>query len=151
MDFRKLLVAIDGSESAASALIAAGGLAAKLGAEVVVVTVVESPGAATVPEELQDLARAEHVQLTGYDVSMQAARQVAEKAAMKLCALGADRVTVRVETGDPATQLAEAARRERADMIVIGRRGLGRIGGLLLGSVSHKVLQIAPVPCLVAA
>jgi nucleotide-binding universal stress UspA family protein len=151
MDFRKLLVATDGSDSAAIALVAAGALAAKLGAEVVVVTVVDSPGDDLVPAELQDLARAENVRLTGFDLSMQAAQQIVDKAALKLQALGAGKVTTRVETGDPATQLVELARRDKADLIVIGRRGLGRIGGLLLGSVSYKVLQTAHVPCLVVA
>lgn len=151
MDFRKLLVATDGSDSAAIALVAAGALAAKLGAEVVVVTIVDSPGGDLVPAELQDLARAENVRLTGYDLSMQAAQQIVDKAALKLQALGAGKVTTRVETGDPATQLVELARRDKADLIVIGRRGLGRIGGLLLGSVSYKVLQTAHVPCLVVA
>lgn len=35
------------------------------------------------------------------------------------------------------------AKRAKADLIAMGRRGLGGVKGLLLGSVSHKVSQLA--------
>ncbi len=35
------------------------------------------------------------------------------------------------------------------DLIVIGTRGLSDLGGIVFGSVSHKVLQLATCPCLV--
>ena len=53
------------------------------------------------------------------------------------------------EIGDPTARILETARSHDADLIVIGRRGLGPIGRLLLGSVSAKVLQLAGIPCLV--
>lgn len=34
-------------------------------------------------------------------------------------------------------------------MIVVGSRGQGALGGLLLGSVAHKVIQLAACPVLV--
>ena len=48
---------------------------------------------------------------------------------------------------DPAEAIIEAARVGQADTIVIGRRGRGRLAGLLLGSVSQKVASLAP--CIV--
>jgi len=49
--------------------------------------------------------------------------------------------------GDATEAIIEAVRREQVDAIVIGRRGRGRLAGLLLGSVSQKVASLAP--CIV--
>ena len=53
-----------------------------------------------------------------------------------------------VAHGDPADQIVRAAERRRADLIVMGRRGHGDLKGPLLGSVSHKVCQLAATACL---
>ena len=59
-----------------------------------------------------------------------------------------DRVITHLETGDAAQVILRAVERERADLVVMGSRGLGEIKGLLQGSVSHKIAQLAPCPCL---
>ena len=59
--------------------------------------------------------------------------------------LGAADVTLVMEDGDPAERILEAAAREHSDLIVMGHRGLGALQGLLAGSVSTKVNQLAPV------
>jgi nucleotide-binding universal stress UspA family protein len=46
---------------------------------------------------------------------------------------------VRVEIGDPAAMLLEVAR--PSTMIAVGRRGIGRVREMFLGSVSTKVLH----------
>ncbi|HLJ60603.1 MAG TPA: universal stress protein [bacterium] len=51
--------------------------------------------------------------------------------------------------GDPASQILEAAKAKGADLIVIGSRGLGQLGGLILGSVSERVLHAAHTPVLI--
>lgn len=61
---------------------------------------------------------------------------------------GVKSVQVFVEHGDPAHQIIQAAERHHADLIVMGRRGFGDLKGLLLGSVSHKVCQLANCACL---
>ncbi len=50
--------------------------------------------------------------------------------------------------GEPAGAILEAARAEGADLIVMGTRGLGALGGLFLGSQSQKVVAQAPCPVL---
>lgn len=61
---------------------------------------------------------------------------------------GVAKVTGLVEDGDPAHRIVEVAGREAVDLIVMGRRGLGDLKGLLLGSVTHKVAQAARCACL---
>jgi len=50
--------------------------------------------------------------------------------------------------GQPAEAILQAAVGERADLIVMGTRGLGAIGSLFLGSQSQKVVAEAPCPVL---
>ncbi len=62
----------------------------------------------------------------------------------------AERATTIVGQQNPAHGLLVAADEWRADMIVVGARGLGRLQRLLLGSVSGQVVQSATIPVLVA-
>ncbi|HUG72830.1 MAG TPA: universal stress protein [Steroidobacteraceae bacterium] len=48
--------------------------------------------------------------------------------------------------GLAAAVILDQAGKIRADEIVMGTRGLGQIGGLLMGSVAMKVVQLAKVP-----
>ena len=51
--------------------------------------------------------------------------------------------------GDPAETICRFADEGHYDLVVIGNRGRGLFTELLLGSVSHKVIQHAPCPVLV--
>ena len=53
-----------------------------------------------------------------------------------------------VKLGDPAEILAALAEELGCDHIVMGTRGLGGISGIVLGSVTRKVLHVAKVPVL---
>jgi nucleotide-binding universal stress UspA family protein len=53
-----------------------------------------------------------------------------------------------VREGYPATVIEEEAMRQKADLIVIGTRGLSGIKHLLLGSIAERVVQKAPCPVL---
>jgi nucleotide-binding universal stress UspA family protein len=46
--------------------------------------------------------------------------------------------------GDPAEVIIETAQQFHVDAIVAGRRGRGRLAGLILGSVSLKVANLTP-------
>ena len=53
-----------------------------------------------------------------------------------------------IGNGAPATETLALADKIGADLIVVGRRGLGRIGRLVLGSTSAKIALEAPCAVL---
>ena len=59
-------------------------------------------------------------------------------------------VTVRRLRGDPAQQILRLVESEEIDLIALGTRGLGPLVELLLGSVTEKLLQLAPCPVLIS-
>lgn len=72
-------------------------------------------------------------------------RRILETEKEVLRGQGVTNVDLIVEDGDPAGKILEVAEREKADFIVLGRRGLGALGELLAGSVSTKVGHLARV------
>ncbi len=58
-------------------------------------------------------------------------------------------VTGRVLDGDARYAVVEAAKEAKADLVVLGARGLGAAASFLLGSVSLGVTRDAPCPVLV--
>ena len=75
-------------------------------------------------------------------------RQILERAEKVAYDAGIKKVSCGILAGDPADGILAAAKREKADLIVLGTRGYGEIKGLLLGSVSHKVAARAHCPVL---
>jgi len=59
------------------------------------------------------------------------------------------RVETRLKQGVPAEELLRAAADEKADLIVLGSRGLSQVKAFFLGSVSDKVSHHAKCPTLI--
>ncbi|OPA73414.1 universal stress protein UspA [Paenibacillus selenitireducens] len=76
------------------------------------------------------------------------AEQMTEDA-RKLVATVSNETHVEMRQGSPAKTILDYAKEVKCDFIVIGCRGLGAIGEMVLGSVSHNVVQHARVPVLV--
>jgi nucleotide-binding universal stress UspA family protein len=167
-----ILAPIDGSRHALKALDLACDLAVKFGAKLSVVCVIAEQ---RLPPELRHMAEVEHLTETsppdlsapvsivgGLGSALQEAQSTeADRAAYE--ALGrrllddAERSAVvkglkGTETtlvyGDPATEILALAEATKADMIVMGSRGLSNLKGLLVGSVSHKVMNLAKCTCV---
>ncbi|WP_067930343.1 universal stress protein [Alicyclobacillus kakegawensis] len=60
-----------------------------------------------------------------------------------------DRATFRSPTGHPVQVICSLAEQENADLIVMGSHGRSAIDRVILGSVSHGVLNRAARPVLV--
>jgi nucleotide-binding universal stress UspA family protein len=55
----------------------------------------------------------------------------------------------RILEGIPGSQIAEVARIEKIDLIVMGSRGVTDFAGLFLGSVAHQVLHKSECPVFI--
>lgn len=78
--FRNLLVAVDGSEHAHRAVVAAADYARHAGAELTLVHVLTRTGSHQVPQELKAFAELEHLRMTEHDVIVSAGREILTKA-----------------------------------------------------------------------
>jgi nucleotide-binding universal stress UspA family protein len=145
---KTILVPVDGSAHANTAVDTAGEMAAKMGAKIILLNVIARPGSSRVPEELRGYAQLEHVRVTEQDLLQAAANDIVAKAEKRARAKGATKVESTTRIGDPARTIVAMAKDRDVDLITMGRRGLGGLKGLLLGSVSHKVSQLADRPCM---
>jgi len=66
-----------------------------------------------------------------------------------LLPLHAGPVTKQIRIGSPAEVILSMAEEQKADLIVMGARGLSPVKELLFGSVSHRILTLAPCATLV--
>ncbi len=76
---------------------------------------------------MENMSRGDLIELEAQDVLREARRRAVELHA------SIEKVLSLIESHKP-------------DMLVLGRRGRGRLTGLLLGSVSQKLASLSPVP-----
>lgn len=142
---KRILLAVDGSEHSDRAADLAGELSAGLGAEVDVLHVV--PETDLLPARLHAYAH-DYTQLEQAYVTR---RRLLEKAGNEIVAAAADAVrgaggkvgAEEVIYGRADQTIASKADNTEADFIVMGRRGLGEVKGLFMGSVSTRVGQLS--------
>jgi nucleotide-binding universal stress UspA family protein len=60
-----------------------------------------------------------------------------------------DSVRTLLREGHPSGEILDAARRTRANLVVVGRRGLSKLDRFIMGSVSQKVSSYAPCAVLI--
>ena len=144
--FRNILIAVDGSKHAERAFEEAVDLARQSNASLTAITAVSeiAPwvfvggyGALVPPvspDELQEQSAHEHERMLDAMVDRVASGLPVRKV---------------VAHGSPAEAILTQVRDGGHDLIVMGSRGRSELRSLLLGSVSHHVLQTSPVPVLV--
>ena len=143
--FKRILVPFDGSNGGEQALKKAIELAKLCEAEINILTVYRhhsmleasfSMVRASDPGSMDDAMRGH-------------AKEVAEHAKAMARDGGIDTVRAFVKAGPPSRTIVRFATEHECDLIVLGARGMGSVEGYLLGSVSHKVTGLSPVPVLV--
>jgi nucleotide-binding universal stress UspA family protein len=140
----RILAATDGSAAATRAIEFAARLASEFGGSLKIIHVVTESDAAD--EKMSEFAHSEH-----YGTAAEAATAFSEEklriAKEKAEGLGASNVETasvqELEAGAIADTILDAAERAESDIIVMGKRGLSRLSGLILGSVSQKVVSNA--------
>ena len=141
---RKILVPIDGSDHAFKALDLASEIAIKHDATMLLLHAVPDE---KLTEAQRRFAQVEHIEGSLDQVQVTIAeQQLMTSARHRALKRGVKQVDTLVEPGDPARVIIDHA--VDVDVIVMGRRGLGPIAGLLLGSVSQKGNRLADAACL---
>jgi nucleotide-binding universal stress UspA family protein len=140
----RIVVAADGSAHARKAAEVAARLSREMrGAEVILVNVGHIPpiafaGAANGVVELAAL----------WTVLQESGQKILDDTGKVFAGIDAEVIRAYRE-GEPATEILKAAQEHKADLIIMGSRGLGQFGGLILGSVSERVLHGAHIPVLI--
>ncbi len=135
---KEIVVAVDGSEAANHAARFARDLGGETQAQVTLLYVYDAPAAAMLgfgaltPEQL-DASKAS------------VAKGSFEKAK---AAIGSTPVEVKTEVviGHPGTEIVAYAKSKKADLIIMGSRGLSPVAEMLMGSVSEHVVRHAHCP-----
>jgi nucleotide-binding universal stress UspA family protein len=142
----RILLAVDGSDASMSAVAATAALPMRPGSTIEIVSVIPdtfAPEGSPWPAVIRVDPRTDRDRLIE-DVSRRL-MEIADR-----LRIGNRTVDVRVLEGRPATEIVFEAGRFRADLIVVGARGLSTVRRLLIGSVSSEVVDHAPCPVLVA-
>jgi nucleotide-binding universal stress UspA family protein len=136
---KKILIPVDGSETAMRALdYAADRLSAEPGAAAVLLTV--HP-----PVHLYGEVRMYINDDKAAQVVAQHDRKILEPAVDKLRKRNVN-FTTEIAEGDAAEMIIERATKTGCTEIIMGLRGMCRLGGLALGSVASKVLHHVSIP-----
>jgi nucleotide-binding universal stress UspA family protein len=142
--FNNILVPTDGSGMALHAAKVARAVAEKFGGNITLVHIVQNyyalpafsmPDTVAIPlSVMQDL------EATGKSILAKTE---------EIFAGFPGKVTTRLEYGPPGKQLVDMVVDEDYSLVVMGRRGLSGVTGLLLGSVSNHLVHYAPCPVLI--
>lgn len=140
-----ILVATDGSDSADRAVDYAAARAKADGAELLIVNIVGGYG---LPDRVvRAFTHAQHAWLKELLASLSA--ETLNKARSRAQRSGVTTIQLESRFGEVSQTIIEFAQEKKADAIIVGKRGAGQVTGLLLGSVSQKLVSLSPLPVTV--
>lgn len=142
--FASIVVGTDGSESAQEAVRQAVELAARLGAALRIVSAYEPVPAGRLREEAQQVPPDLQWMINpreDVDTTLRSAAEAARE--------GGIEAETYARQGDPADAILDVAEEQRADLIVVGNKGMTGAKRFLLGSVPNRVSHHAPCSVLI--
>jgi nucleotide-binding universal stress UspA family protein len=133
--FKNILVPVDGSDNSYRALDAALLLSEKLGSNITVIHVMEQVPITHIGSEklLNEF-------LESYKKENQ---EILSKCSEIATQTGLTINTFLLE-GNPASAILDFSKKEKFDLLIMGRRGLGKFKELILGSISSKIVHHSP-------
>ena len=133
--FTNILVPVDGSDNSYRALDAALLLSEKLGSNITVIHVMEQIPITHIGSEklLNEFLQA--YKKENQDILSKCSEIAAQK--------GLTINTFLLE-GNPASAILDFSKKEKFDLLIMGRRGLGKFKELILGSISSKIVHHSP-------
>ncbi len=143
---KKILVATDASAASNRAVSEAAYLATTHEAELLILHVIRDM---QLPAQMKKVPELEAFANTREDILRQVAENILLEAGKAAKTGGAKKVQTAIGSGDPATSVIGFAKRRSIDTIVVGTRGLGKVKGLFMGSVSRKIVNNAEANCLI--
>lgn len=144
--YKKICVAVDGSDSSHEAVKAAAELAKQFGASLVLLHVIRPM---KIPDELQRYIKEDDLASIRHSALENVGQEIIAKALEIAISHEIDKPRHTILSGDPAGQIIDAARQESVDLIVMGTRGLGKLEGALIGSISRKVTEMSEANVLI--
>lgn len=144
--FKKIVIGLDGSPESERAFRLACDLARKYESQVHLVhtpqpkTVAFALGAVAGYHAATTMPSSKEVE-DACDTILRSAKAITEEYDVRITQTHKDR-------GDPADEIIACAEGCGADLIVMGRRGLGSVGSLLQGSTTQRVNHLAKCACL---
>jgi nucleotide-binding universal stress UspA family protein len=152
---KMILLPVDGSEPSLRAVSFAAELAAELEASILLLHVLESLLARQQLKDYLTVLEEDPASNEGEIESVRSAlsksgedqgKEILADAEQLLRKRRVKDVSTATHVGDPTTELLRLAETGKYDMIIMGRRGLGHLKGLFMGSVSHKISNLADCP-----
>jgi nucleotide-binding universal stress UspA family protein len=150
--YRKILVALDGSEPSNNALEHAATIAKKFDAELMLVAVVQRMMIPIFPDEgfgavplsaAKDMAQYQDKMRVLYQNVLKEAK---EKVKEEYPGVKTESI---LKEGRPSATIVEQAEKDDVDIIVMGSRGIGGYTGWILGSTSRRVVDSCTKPILI--
>lgn len=144
--FRKLLVPTDGSDLSQSAVAAAVAFAREVGARIIFLNSKPDYGASLYGESA--LVEVAAPQLL-YEMTERRAQEILAKAVALADAADVPNVALAEIADSPYAAIISVAEREGCDLILMASHGRRGMSGVLLGSVTQKVLTHCKLPVMV--
>jgi nucleotide-binding universal stress UspA family protein len=142
---KNILVAVDGSEHAKKAVMLAIDTAKMWNATVHVIHVQER---LKIPKEFETYAKIRHMPVSSYFSLVCQRDQFLGETEAKIKEAGVKVANLICIQGDPGDEIIKAAKNNKADLIIMGNRGLGKFSTTFMGSVSSKVCNHAACTCI---